>query len=148
MKVKYQYDYHKYMEIDVDESQVSLVKDLNKECERTLKEEKKYQSKTITFPSEEEFDRAVFESNRDELDDPSNRLRPDEEEKEELELKQLHKALKQLNPNQRKILVDHLRNGKSLNVIAKELNITWHAVDKSYKRALKKVRKILGITTK
>lgn len=145
MKVKYQYDYHKYMVIDVDESQVELVKELNKDYEKNKKNDDKYHEKTVSFDDTEAFDRAVYPFNRasydgDEEDDLKIQ-RKIERRKARQELK-LKKAMTLLTEKQRYVLNEHVYNNKHFSDIAKELGINRKSAQKLYKSAIKKLKKI------
>lgn len=58
--VKYQYDYHKYMMIEIDEDQVEMVKELNRDYERAQKKYDKYHAKTVSYDDDEAFARDVY----------------------------------------------------------------------------------------
>ncbi|MCI1734231.1 MAG: hypothetical protein LKM30_00635 [Bacilli bacterium] len=145
MKVKYQYDYHKYMVIDVDESQVELVKELNKDYEKNKKNDDKYHEKTVSFDDAEAFDRAVYSFNRSSYDDDDEddlKIQKKIERRKARQALKLKKAMPLLTEKQRYVLNEHVYKNKHFSDIAKTLGINRKSAQKLYKSAIKKLKKI------
>lgn len=129
--MKYLYETNtEAVEIEVDEQWVNVLIDLDRqEYNVNHKETRRHCSLDLY--------------NRDGYEIPSNNLTVLQEVLLTNEIENLYKALRKLNPRQRRLVEQHYLCDVSQTELAEQEGITPQAVHQSIDRALKKLKKIL-----
>lgn len=135
IKVKLLLENNKFKAIEVEKSEVEVIRDLNREQDRFNKSQKAFYKRTISLSinSDEDSDIEV----------PSNELNPFENHLNDLRKVEIMNSLNKLTKKQKHVVIEHILNEKSFRKIALELNVHHSTISEIYKASIVKLQKIL-----
>lgn len=138
-KVVYQITRHKIAMIDVQtEQEKEIVKNLNRDFERTDKADKTYAARCSSLEAMQE------ESGYDIIDEAETPEEQVFERERQAEIKaQVHKAIQQLNPRQQAMVQMVFFEDKSQDEVAEHFGISKQAVSNAMQRIYAALKKIL-----